>query len=135
MNTTTTRTASPAVPLQAVDTFTAAGDTFTVTKTVTAEDPYLPGHFPGNPIYPGVFYLETVRQAIEKWHCHQPATSTITITMIRHARFTRPARAGDTITVTGHCTRTGDETVDVDAIIDIDHSAGGTLQLTLTLQR
>lgn len=57
-----------AVPLSAVDGWTSSGrgDVVTVRarKQVVATDPYLAGHFPGNIIFPAVFILEGVRQAV-----------------------------------------------------------------------
>ncbi len=35
--------------------------------TVSADHPSLPGHFPGNPIVPGVWLLDEVISAIERW--------------------------------------------------------------------
>ena len=62
--------ASPpyAVPLRAVD-FSRAqtqGDRLliTATKSVVDSDPYLAAHFPGRTVYPGVFIVEGVRQAV-----------------------------------------------------------------------
>jgi 3-hydroxyacyl-[acyl-carrier-protein] dehydratase len=34
------------------------------TKEVVDTDPYLPAHFPDRTVYPGVFVVETVRQAV-----------------------------------------------------------------------
>ncbi len=34
---------------------------------ISSEHPSLSGHFPGNPVVPGVVILEHVRQCIEKW--------------------------------------------------------------------
>ncbi len=35
---------------------------------IAADHPALPGHFPGNPIVPGVVILDHVQQAIEREH-------------------------------------------------------------------
>ncbi len=57
-----------AAPLRAVDQVDvrrADGRlSLSIRKDIVLEDPYLAGHFPGRPIYPGVFILETVRQAV-----------------------------------------------------------------------
>jgi len=57
-----------AAPLSAVDELDARSADgrllLSVRKHVVADDPYLPAHFPGRPVYPGVFILETVRQAV-----------------------------------------------------------------------
>jgi 3-hydroxyacyl-[acyl-carrier-protein] dehydratase len=36
----------------------------TATKSVVDTDPYLAAHFPGRTVYPGVFIVEGVRQAV-----------------------------------------------------------------------
>lgn len=55
-------------PLDAVDWVRAQRDganwQVRAGKTVSATDPYLSGHFPDLPLYPAVFLLETVRQAV-----------------------------------------------------------------------
>jgi 3-hydroxyacyl-[acyl-carrier-protein] dehydratase len=38
-------------------------DYLTAIKNVTMNEPYFPGHFPGNPIMPGVLMLEALAQA------------------------------------------------------------------------
>ncbi|MFF5176408.1 hypothetical protein ACFY2Q_00070 [Micromonospora sp. NPDC000316] len=65
------RPASPvsyAAPLRAVDRLRVAprdgGWTITARVAVDPADPNLAGHFPGQPIYPGVFVVETLCQAI-----------------------------------------------------------------------
>jgi 3-hydroxyacyl-[acyl-carrier-protein] dehydratase len=39
------------------------GVSITATYRVTGEEPFLPGHFPGNPVFPGVLQLEALAQA------------------------------------------------------------------------
>jgi 3-hydroxymyristoyl/3-hydroxydecanoyl-(acyl carrier protein) dehydratase len=55
-------------PLDAVDSYTVrrteAGLLVEAAKTVRATDPYLAGHFPGRTLYPAIFLLEGVRQAV-----------------------------------------------------------------------
>lgn len=57
-----------AAPLRAVDEVsvrrTADGWRIRARTLVDAADPHLAGHFPGAAIYPGVFVIESVRQAV-----------------------------------------------------------------------
>lgn len=57
-----------AAPLTAIDQVRVAERDgrllVTAAKEVTTEGPYLEAHFPGRTVYPGVFILETVRQAV-----------------------------------------------------------------------
>jgi 3-hydroxyacyl-[acyl-carrier-protein] dehydratase len=61
-------TGAYATPLRAVDDMRVTRDDgrliVTATKDVTVDDPYLPAHFPGRTVYPGVFIVETLRQAV-----------------------------------------------------------------------
>jgi 3-hydroxyacyl-[acyl-carrier-protein] dehydratase len=41
---------------------------FAVRRTIGADHPSLPGHFPGTPIVPGVVILDEVLAALMKWH-------------------------------------------------------------------
>jgi 3-hydroxyacyl-[acyl-carrier-protein] dehydratase len=52
-----------ATPIDAVDDIVLDGAAGArATKLVRLEDPYLNGHYPGFPIYPGVFVVESVVQ-------------------------------------------------------------------------
>ncbi|MFF3142049.1 hypothetical protein ACFVRU_10025 [Streptomyces sp. NPDC057927] len=55
-------------PLDATDRITARADADTLlieaAKTVRATDPYLAGHFPGITLYPAIFLLDGIRQAV-----------------------------------------------------------------------
>ena len=58
-----------AAPLRALDSVAAelelrGGLRVRATKRVTVTDPYLGGHFPELTVYPGVFTLESVGQAV-----------------------------------------------------------------------
>jgi 3-hydroxymyristoyl/3-hydroxydecanoyl-(acyl carrier protein) dehydratase len=57
-----------AAPLEAVDEVTVAQRdgrlVVSASKDVTVTGPYLEAHFPGRTVYPGVFILETVCQAV-----------------------------------------------------------------------
>ena len=75
----------------------------TATKKITADEPYFEGHFPGNPVMPGVLVIETMAQAggvlshisngdIEPRPLYFLAG-------IDAARFRRPVMPGDLLTV------------------------------------
>lgn len=95
-------TAGYAAPLSAVDRLWVATRrnelVVTARKLVVADDPYLPGHFPGQPIYPGVFIVETVRQAVAA-AVGERAGVVPELSAIGSVRFLVPLTPGDELCV------------------------------------
>ncbi|MCU1681792.1 MAG: hypothetical protein JWQ81_2531 [Amycolatopsis sp.] len=88
-------TSSRARPLSALDAVERRSDTeIFATKLVRADDPYLVGHYPGFTIYPGVFIIESVTQAVR-------SEFDADLTTITSVRFTTSLVPGDTLRV--HC--------------------------------
>jgi 3-hydroxyacyl-[acyl-carrier-protein] dehydratase len=91
-----------ATPLHAVEhvsaNHTPEGLAIRATKTIHASDPYLNGHFPGCTIFPGVFIIENLRQAVAiavgESYGLLPAILTL-----RSVRFLAPLVPGDRITL------------------------------------
>lgn len=84
----------PAVPLCAVDELVVLGDgELTATKRITAADPYLSGHYPGRPIYPGVFVIESVLQAARRY-LGDPG---LAIASVESVRLRAPLLPGDVL--------------------------------------
>jgi 3-hydroxymyristoyl/3-hydroxydecanoyl-(acyl carrier protein) dehydratase len=57
---------------------------------VEADHPSLPGHFPGEPILPGVVVLDRALEAAEAW-----LGSALLVTDLAHVKFVSPLRPGD----------------------------------------
>lgn len=79
-------------------------DTFLVaTRFFSESDPLFAGHFPGNPILPGVLTAEAIAQAAAlhtSLSTGLNATNATYLFMgIEKARFKAPVRPGDTITL------------------------------------
>ena len=70
-------------------------------KNVTANEPYFQGHFPGNPVMPGVLLIEGMAQtagALCMRHIEEfKAPPLVYFMAIDKARFRRPVVPGDTI--------------------------------------
>jgi beta-hydroxyacyl-ACP dehydratase FabZ len=70
-------------------------------KNVTMNEPYFTGHFPGNPIMPGVIQLEMMAQAGGVMLLLRPGQDgkLALLTGIEKARFRRPVLPGDRIEI------------------------------------
>ncbi|HEY4023733.1 MAG TPA: hypothetical protein VGM75_33970 [Pseudonocardiaceae bacterium] len=101
-----------AVPLCAVDELHVCQDLeLTATKTISATDPYLSGHYPGRPIYPGVFVIESVLQAARRYLGEQA----LAVAAVESVRLNAPLLPGDTMRITLSFNRLPDEQVRVRA--------------------
>ena len=70
-------------------------------KNVTFNEPYFAGHFPGNPVMPGVLIVEAMGQTgavlMSKSLDVDPAGKTIFFMSIDNCRFRHPVRPGDVL--------------------------------------
>ena len=70
----------------------SGGDSVVALKNVTADEPFLAGHFPGNPVLPGVLIIEAMAQTAGLL---LPPGSMAFLAQVREARFRRPVVPGD----------------------------------------
>jgi 3-hydroxyacyl-[acyl-carrier-protein] dehydratase len=77
------------------------GSEITGSYTVTGDEPFLAGHFPGNPIFPGVLQVEALAQAgaIVLLCLDQYAGKLALFGGIEKVRFRRLVRPGDVVTL------------------------------------
>jgi 3-hydroxyacyl-[acyl-carrier-protein] dehydratase len=70
-------------------------------KNITANEPQFQGHFPGNPVFPGVLIIEGLAQTAGALyllsHPQSAGTRTIYLLTIDKAKFRKPVTPGDTI--------------------------------------
>jgi 3-hydroxyacyl-[acyl-carrier-protein] dehydratase len=70
-------------------------------KNVTFNEPFFQGHFPGNPVMPGVLIIEAIAQSgavlMSKTLDVDPTNKTIFFASVENARFRNPVRPGDTL--------------------------------------
>ncbi|WP_067540744.1 3-hydroxyacyl-ACP dehydratase FabZ family protein [Nocardia crassostreae] len=80
----------------APDSLRREGDEAVLVKRIAADEPYLSGHFPGDPVYPGVFLIDLCLKMIPVL-CGVAADRFT----LHSVRFFAPVRPGDEITVRG----------------------------------
>ena len=81
------------------------GESITALKNVTFNEPYFQGHFPGEPIMPGVLQIEALAQASALLHylsCSEKGAAAGQVFLfagIDKIRFKRIVRPGDQLTL------------------------------------
>ena len=69
-------------------------------KNVTVNEPFFPGHFPENPIMPGVLQIEAMAQlAALSFYRKEDPPMTFMIAGVQDARFRRPVVPGDVLRI------------------------------------
>ncbi len=84
-----------------------AGKRIKALKNVTVNEPHFQGHFPGEPIMPGVLMLEALAQMggiLIRCSTGLLGDVEIFFASIDNARFRRPVRPGDTLLLEGEIT-------------------------------
>jgi 3-hydroxyacyl-[acyl-carrier-protein] dehydratase len=106
----TSTTVCRAVPLTAIDEAESTpGVGVTARKTIRATDPYLQGHYPDFTVYPGVFVIESVQQAVSRYVVDTRSNRwEATTTGIDSVRFIKPLLPGDTLHLVVDCVEDGD---------------------------
>lgn len=91
-----------AAPLRAVETWYVErdGDRLRIGARVAVrgDEPNLRGHFPGLPVFPGVFVIEAVCQAVAH-ALGTPGTRPPVLRAVRSVRFLAPLLDGDELTL------------------------------------
>jgi beta-hydroxyacyl-ACP dehydratase FabZ len=76
-------------------------DRIVARKTVGADEPMLQGHFPGNPVMPGVLIVEALAQAgallAARQSSFDPASQVMYLMTIDRAKFRKPVLPGDVL--------------------------------------
>lgn len=78
------------------------GESCTGIKCVTANEPFFQGHFPGNPIMPGVLIVEAMAQTAGALICHSSGFTGdkgVYFMAISEARFRKPVLPGDRLEI------------------------------------
>lgn len=114
-----------------------AGESIVGIKNVTMNEPFFPGHFPGNPVMPGVLIVEAIAQAgavlMSKTLDADISKTSIYFMGVDKVRFRRPVKPGDTLRMPVRVTHmrgdlfkfSGAATVNDQRVTEFDFSAKG----------
>jgi 3-hydroxyacyl-[acyl-carrier-protein] dehydratase len=98
------REAPYAKPLEAIDqVLRLDSGGITTAKLLSGDAPWCEGHYPGQPIFPGVFIIESVHQAVRRFLAATSARPRLL--EVRTARFLSMLRPGDVLECDCRCTR------------------------------
>jgi len=92
-------------------------------KNVTYNEPFFPGHFPGDPIMPGVLIVEAMAQAGAVLLLHEMTDrddKLVYFTGIDKARFRRTVVPGDQLRLTVEVLKNRSTTCKLRAIAEVD---------------
>lgn len=73
------------------------------TYTITGAEAFLEGHFPGNPIWPGVIMIEAIAQlagVVAQSDPAHPKLADLRLTSVKNAKILGTAAPGATLTIT-----------------------------------
>jgi len=101
------------------------GEKILAVKNVTWNEPYFTGHFPGDPVMPGVLQIEALAQAaaILGYHSHPGLAERgggVLLMGLDKVRFRRKVIPGDVLQLDVQVTQTRGKTWKVDASATVD---------------
>lgn len=106
-------------------------------KNVSINEPFFQGHFPGEPVMPGVLLLEAMAQAGAMMMLNAPELrGTISfLTTIEKAKFRRPVRPGDQLILNAEMYKLRGRMGKVKAHADVDGEVVAEAELGFMLAR
>jgi len=105
-------------------------------KNITANEPVLTGHFPGNPVLPGVYIIEAMAQlgGTTIMRPGDMARKVPYLAAIDKAKFRRPVIPGDQMMMEAHVVRTKLNVGWVTVQASVDGQLAATAQITFSVQ-
>lgn len=101
------------------------------TKNVTIDESFFQGHFPGNPVMPGVLIIETLAQAASILILKSPKfyKKTAYLGAIHKARFRKVVRPGDVLKLKVTMKKVRSNMGIVDAVATVDGQRACTTEM------
>lgn len=99
-------------------------------RTFPADEPFFAGHFPGDPIVPGVILIEGLAQTLAWLALTRTGGGTVLLTGVDGCRIRRPVRPGETVTYTVRIERSRRNMVIAEGEVDV----AGARVLSATLK-
>ena len=125
----------PFVMLDRVIEFNGA-DEITALKNVTINEPFFQGHFPGNPVFPGVLQLEAMAQAAGILMLRRPSNEGKSAFLMSadKVKFRKPVRPGDQVVIKAKVTKTrGDKIAVAEGTCMVDGEVASSAELMFTI--
>ncbi len=107
-------------------------DEIVALKNVTMNEPYFQGHFPGNPVMPGVLQLEAMAQAAGVLMLRRSGNEGKTAFFMSadKVKFRRPVRPGDQLVITAKLLKArGNKLATAEAECTVDGQAASSAEL------
>ncbi len=120
-------------PMLLVDRMWREGDEVVGEYTVRGNEFFVQGHFPGNPIVPGVILCEIVGQCGSLLVADQLKNRTPLYTSFESARFKRKVKVGDTLTVRSHIIRRRGSLFFIDATANVGDEVACSVKLAFMI--
>ena len=120
-------------PMLLVDDMEMQGDTAVSHYHVRGDEFFLQGHFPGNPIVPGVILCEIMGQSSAILVLEELKNRLTLYSGLNDVRFRQPVRPGDTITVKAHITARKGLIFFIDATVYVDDKVACKGKLSFVL--
>jgi UDP-3-O-[3-hydroxymyristoyl] N-acetylglucosamine deacetylase/3-hydroxyacyl-[acyl-carrier-protein] dehydratase len=111
-------------------------DELVALKNVTINEPYFNGHFPGNPVMPGVLQLEAMAQAAGILMIRRTSSSVKNAFFMSadKVKFRKPVRPGDQLIITARLTKSrGDKLAMAEGKCTVDGQVVSSADLLFTL--
>ena len=120
-------------PMLLVDEITRDGDVAHGLYHVTGEEFFVKGHFPGNPVVPGVILCEIMGQCSSVLMLDELHGRTPMYAGLDKVRFKNPVKPGDDLEVTSKITARRGLTFFVDAEAKVDGKLSAKASMIFTL--